>query len=106
MKKIFVLFFLVININLFSQELFIDEFENNSNEWPIYSGQLETQISNGKLYLKAALEGKIAHYSKDIFINYEKDYRIKVNFKFKKGNSESFFWFSLEYSKLRIFELF
>lgn len=84
MRKNILIVFLFGSFNLFSQNspvLFLDEFDNNNNDWPIRKdGYTYTaEISNGKYNIKTKKDAK--SFQRTLPISSVKDYTYEVPFR-------------------------
>ncbi len=82
MKIFFLIFFLAITSTSFAKLTFLDEFDNNSNNWIIKNNDnYHTYIDEGKYFIEHKREEGSWFFWKNIDMDYEKDFVIesKIN---------------------------
>ncbi len=80
---------LTISSTLYPQQsslVFFDNFDNNENQWNVQTGNGYTSyISNGKIIIKSPKDSKLFVLSKQIFIDYRKNFSIETSMKYLVG---------------------
>jgi len=66
------------------QHIFFDDFDNNQNEWNLFSSSLDMKIDHGDFYCKA-LTGDTYVKRREIPMRGIKDFEIEISIQFKEG---------------------